>query len=82
LWRTRRAERIRYDVRDLEGRLWSVKLGKKSQSDETASRIRWTVGFHQHRRYYLERWTFPDDREGAASGARRNVRNAYLMSRI
>jgi len=46
-----------YDVRDANGRLWSVKLGEESQSEVTASRILWSIGFHQPPNYYLERWT-------------------------
>lgn len=45
-----------YDVRDPQGRLWSVKLGKESQSEVTSSRILWAVGFHQPPTYYVERW--------------------------
>lgn len=46
-----------YDVRDPQGRLWSIKLGEESQSEVTASRILWAVGFHQPPTYYVERWT-------------------------
>jgi hypothetical protein len=46
-----------YDVRDPDGRLWSVKLGEESQSEVAASRILWAVGFHQPPTYYVERWT-------------------------
>lgn len=46
-----------YDVRDPEGRLWSVKLGEEAQSEVALSRILWAVGFHQPPTYYVERWT-------------------------
>lgn len=46
-----------YDVRDPEGRLWSVKLGKEAQSEVATSRILWAIGFHQPPSYYVERWT-------------------------
>jgi hypothetical protein len=46
-----------YDVRDPEGRLWSVKLGEEAQSEVTSSRILWAIGFHQPATYYVERWT-------------------------
>jgi hypothetical protein len=36
-----------YDVKDGGGRLWSVKLGVEAQSEVTASRILWAMGFHQ-----------------------------------
>lgn len=45
-----------YDVRDAEGRLWSVKLTKEAQSEVTVSRILWAVGFYQPPNYYVERW--------------------------
>jgi len=45
-----------YDVRDPEGRTWSVKLGEESQSEVTVSRILWALGFHQPPTYYVERW--------------------------
>lgn len=45
-----------YDVRDPQGRLWSVKLGEESQSEVTASRVLWAAGFHQPPTYYVERW--------------------------
>jgi hypothetical protein len=46
-----------YDVRDPQGRLWSVKLGVEAQSEVTAGRILWAIGFHQPPTYYVERWT-------------------------
>jgi hypothetical protein len=46
-----------YDVRDPQGRLWSVKLGEESQSEVAVSRILWAIGFHQPPTYYVERWT-------------------------
>jgi hypothetical protein len=45
-----------YDVRDPDGRLWSVKLGEESQSEVTASRVLWAIGFHQPATYYVDRW--------------------------
>ena len=46
-----------YDVRDDRGRLWSVKLGIESQSEVTASRVLWAVGYHQPATYYVPEWT-------------------------
>lgn len=46
-----------YDVRDPQGRLWSVKLGEEAQSEVTTSRILWAAGFHQPPTYYVEGWT-------------------------
>ena len=42
-----------YDVRDATGRLWSVKLGIEAQSEVTASRILWAMGFHQPPTYFV-----------------------------
>lgn len=46
-----------YDVRDSQGRLWSVKLGDEAQSEVTASRVLWAVGFHQPPTYYVDAWS-------------------------
>jgi hypothetical protein len=46
-----------YDVRDSSGRLWSVKLGIEAQSEVTASRILWAIGYHQPATYYLPQFT-------------------------
>ena len=54
-----------YDVRDSQGRLWSVKLGDEAQSEVTASRVLWAIGFHQPPTYYVERWRL----SGAAESA-------------
>ena len=50
-----------YDVRDGSGRLWSVKLGIEAQSEVTASRILWAMGFHQPATYYLPQFTLSGD---------------------
>src|SRR5689334_17850128 len=42
-----------YDVRDATGRVWSVKLGIEAQSEVTASRILWAMGFHQPPTYFV-----------------------------
>jgi hypothetical protein len=46
-----------YDVRDAQGRSWSVKLGEEAQSEVTVSRLLWAIGFHQPVVYYLPAWT-------------------------
>jgi hypothetical protein len=46
-----------YDVRDPQGRKWSVKLGPEAQTDVAVSRLIWAVGFHQPPSYYLPKWT-------------------------
>jgi hypothetical protein len=46
-----------YDVRDGEGRLWSVKLGPEAQSEVVVSRLLWAAGYFQPATYYLPSWT-------------------------
>ena len=46
-----------YDVRDAQGRLWSVKLGPEAQSEVVVSRLLWAAGYFQPPTYYLPRWT-------------------------
>jgi hypothetical protein len=36
-----------YDVRDAQGRLWSVKLGPEAQSEVVVSRLLWAAGYFQ-----------------------------------
>jgi hypothetical protein len=45
-----------YDVEDEEGREWSVKLGPEAQTEPTASRIYWAVGYHQPPTYFVAQW--------------------------
>jgi hypothetical protein len=45
-----------YDVRDANGLEWSVKLGPEAQTEVTASRILWAIGFYQPPTYYLDSW--------------------------
>ena len=49
-----------YDVRDDEGRKWSVKLGPEAQTEVVASRLLWAAGYHQPTVYYVPRWTLSD----------------------
>lgn len=46
-----------YDVEDERGRKWSVKVGAEAQSEVTASRLLWAVGYHQPPVYYVATWT-------------------------
>lgn len=59
-----------YDVKDANGRTWSVKLGVEAQSEVTASRILWAMGFHQPANYYVEEWTLEGVDAGVKSDAR------------
>lgn len=59
-----------YDVSDATGRLWSVKLGVEAQSEVTASRIFWAMGFHQPPTYYVEAFTLAGRDAGTKHQAR------------
>jgi hypothetical protein len=45
-----------YDVRDPQGRLWSVKLGPEAQSEVVVSRLLWAAGYFQPATYFLSSW--------------------------
>jgi hypothetical protein len=57
-----------YDVEDDRGREWSVKVGAEAQSEVTASRLLWAVGYHQPSVYYVESWALAG---GPTSGPQR-----------
>lgn len=59
-----------YDVKDASGRLWSVKLGVEAQSEVTASRILWAMGFPQPATYFMEQFTLT----GADAGVKTHAR--------
>ena len=59
-----------YDVRDAQGRLWSVKLGIEAQPEIVTSRLLWAVGFHQPALYYLEQWTLAGEDAGPKPAGR------------
>lgn len=54
-----------YDVKDTEGRSWSVKLGPEARTEVVVSRLTWAVGYHQPFIYHVPRWTLT--RDGAAT---------------
>ena len=43
----------KWDVKDPAGMEWGVKMGDEAQSEVTASRIVWGMGYHQPPNYYL-----------------------------
>jgi hypothetical protein len=53
-----------YDVRDANGIVWSVKLGPEAQPEVVASRLLWSIGFHQPPNFYLNQWTLTGASEG------------------
>ncbi len=59
-----------YDVRDASGRVWSVKLGIEAQSEVTASRILWAMGFHQPPVYFVRRFSLSGSDAGVKEAAR------------
>jgi hypothetical protein len=59
-----------YDVKDASGRMWSVKLGVEAQSEVTASRILWAMGYPQAATYYVPQFTL----SGVDAGVKTNAR--------
>jgi hypothetical protein len=59
-----------YDVRDSNGRLWSVKLGIEAQSEVVSSRILWAMGFPQPATYYVSQFTLSGTDAGVKTNAR------------
>ena len=58
-----------FDVRDSEGRRWSVKLGREAQPEVVASRVLWAIGYHQPPIYFVSSWQLsggPGGRQPAA----------------
>jgi hypothetical protein len=55
-----------YDVRDDQGRLWSVKLGPEAQTEVVASRLLWAVGYNQPPVYFVPTWKLTADGTAAA----------------
>lgn len=47
-------ESPKLDVRDGRGVLWSVKLGEEAQSETTATRLVWAVGYFAEEAYYFK----------------------------
>jgi len=45
-----------YDVRDPEGREWSVKLPPEASTEVVSSRLIWGLGYHQPPVYFLPEW--------------------------
>jgi len=46
-----------YEVIDVQGRRWDVKVGEEAQAEIVASRLLWAIGFHQPVTYYVRTWT-------------------------
>jgi hypothetical protein len=59
-----------YDVKDASGRIWSVKLGIEAQSEVTASRILWAMGYPQPASYFVPQFTLT----GVDAGVKTNAR--------
>jgi hypothetical protein len=59
-----------YDVKDASGRMWSVKLGIEAQSEVTASRILWAMGYPQPASYFVPQFTLT----GADAGTKMTAR--------
>jgi hypothetical protein len=49
------------DVKGPDGIQWSAKFGDEAQSEITASRIVWAVGYQQPPQYYMPHWRIEDE---------------------
>jgi hypothetical protein len=62
---------ITYRVRDEGGRQWHVKIGPEAQTEVTASRIVWGLGYHQLPSHFVERWIAVEHAKGQLIGGGR-----------
>src|SRR5204863_9621042 len=62
---------ITYRVRDERGHEWHVKIGPEAQTEVTASRIVWGLGYHQLPSHFVERWIAVDHAKGQLIGGGR-----------
>ena len=53
-----------YELRDGNGVMWDVKLGREAQTEVVSSRILWAIGYHQVPTYYLSAWTMTGGPDG------------------
>jgi hypothetical protein len=51
---------VTYDVEDESGVEWSIKIGDEAQSEVTASRLVWAMGYQQVPNTYVARWHLRD----------------------
>ncbi len=58
------------DVKDEQGRIWTVKFGPEVKAETAATRIVWAVGYHVDQDYFVERATI----EGFTRLEARNMR--------
>lgn len=59
-----------FDVRGPDGRSWSAKVGPEAQTEVTASRILWAIGYHQPPTYYVRSWQLSGGPGGQQPAAR------------
>ena len=59
-----------FEVRGPDGREWDVKLGPEAQSEVVASRVLWSIGYHQPATYYVSSWQLSGGPGGQQEGAR------------
>lgn len=60
-----------WQVRDPQGREWSVRYGPEAQAEIAASRLVWALGYHQPPMYYVAHWSMTGGpRPGAQTPSR------------
>lgn len=53
-----------FDVKDADGRHWSVKLGVEAQAEVAVSRLLWAIGYYQPPIYIVDHWTLTGKHAG------------------
>ena len=59
-----------YDVKEADGRLWSVKLGPEVHAEVAVSRMLWAIGYHQPPVYVVDKWTLTGRHAGPQPAGR------------
>ena len=59
-----------YDVKEPDGRAWSVKFGEEVRAEVAVSRLLWAIGYYQPPQYLVEKWTLTRKHAGPKSPAR------------
>jgi len=59
-----------YDVKEPDGREWSVKLGEEVRAEVAVSRLLWAIGYYQPPVYLVEKWTLTGKHPGPKAPGR------------
>jgi len=59
-----------YDVKEPDGRKWSVKFGEEVRAEIAVSRLLWAIGYYQPPTYLVEKWTLTRKHSGPKAPGR------------